>query len=316
MNARACTLHAALAAVALLLTVLPASAQFGDPDALWDGGRVSFSYAQTPFPFYSGSFLAEGEGLLPDGTFPPDATAAVGGASVAAQPDTVTTIIYGVKANPSSTYDGALIVLRTAGPLTPGSYPVNLETASALFIFIDEAQSFTLPDSPEYQDVMDWLEALSPEKVLVSITGAINVAAAGSDTLHGTFSGLTVDPENALFLVNVSNGQFSLSGADLPTAAPVAPALAVPTVTAWPNPFNPRTSVVFSLPQAQAIDAAVYDLAGRRVRTLHQGPLAAGEQRLPWSGLDLADRRAPSGVYVVRVAGEGWQRGVKVVLAP
>jgi len=310
-----CTRSLLILASIVLLTA-PASGQFAQPDTLYDGGSLSFAYAQTPFPFYSGEFAAEGEGLEPDGTLPPDATAAVGGAAVAAGTDSTTTVIYAVTANPGGTFDGALIALRTHGPLTAGSYPVDLENGTALFLYIDEAQEFSLPESQDMEGVMEWLEGLNPERVLVSLSGSINVAAVSADTLQGTFSGLTVDPEDVLFLVNVSEGQFALSGADATTSAPTVPSLAVPVVQAWPNPFNPRTSIVFSLPSAQAIEAAVYDLQGRRVRLLHQGPLGQGEQRLQWNGQDDDVRRAPAGVYLVRVEGDRWQDSVKVVLAP
>lgn len=305
----------ALAAGLALFAAQPASAQFAAPDTLYDGGSLRFDYAQTPFPFYSGTFDAEGDGLDQDGNLPPGADAAVGGAAVALD-DSVTTVIYGVSANPGGTYDGALIVLRTLGPLTPGNYPVDLENGTTLFVFIDEAQDFSLPDSPEYDDVMQWLDSLAPEVVLVSISGSINVTTSTAESLQGTFSGLTVDPEDILFLVNVTGGEFDLIGADQTTSAPGPPQSAAPALAAWPNPFNPRTMVAFSLPAAQPVEAAVYDLAGRRVRTLHQGPLGAGEQRLAWQGLDGAGKRAPAGVYLVRVVGDRWQQSVKVVLAP
>ena len=309
-------LAAALVPALLGLAAPPAGAQFAEPDTLYDGGSLSFSYAQTPFPFYSGTFQAEGGGLLPDGGFPPGAEAAVGGGSFAAQPDTVTTVIYGVTASPDDTYDGAMIVLRTAGPLTAGSYPVDTEGGTAIFLFIDDAQQFSLPEGQEFDEVMDWLESLQADRILVSISGTIHVAAASADTLQGTFSGLTVDPDNLVFFVNVSNGQFALSGADQASWAPGVPLAASPEVRAHPNPFNPQTSIVFSLPSAQTIEAAIYDLAGRRVRTLYRGALGQGEQRLLWRGQDEADRRAPAGVYLVRIRGDRWQSSVKVTLAP
>ncbi len=87
-------------------------------------------------------------------------------------------------------------------------------------------------------------------------------------------------------------------------------------LSAWPNPFNPRTSVVFALPAAETVTVAVYDPAGREVQTLHRGRLPAGEHRLHWNGTGAGGERSPAGVYLVRVRGEDWQRSVKVTLAP
>jgi hypothetical protein len=59
--------------------------------------------------------------------------------------------------------------------------------------------------------------------------------------------------------------------------------------------------LTLELPDPSPVDAAIYDLGGRRVATLHSGPLPAGPQRLEWNGLDARGRRAPPGVYFARV---------------
>lgn len=84
---------------------------------------------------------------------------------------------------------------------------------------------------------------------------------------------------------------------------------------AAPNPFNPVTRVELSLPAAGAVDVAVYDLAGRRLRTLCQGQRPAGRQSLTWDGRDDGGRGLPSGVYLVRALGAGIVEFAKVTLA-
>ncbi len=64
----------------------------------------------------------------------------------------------------------------------------------------------------------------------------------------------------------------------------------------YPNPFNAETIVPFSLPQAQVIELAVYDLLGRRVALLAEGLWPAGSHRLRWDA-----SQAPSGIYVCRL---------------
>jgi hypothetical protein len=70
---------------------------------------------------------------------------------------------------------------------------------------------------------------------------------------------------------------------------------------AVPNPFNPQTTVSFSNPAAGRVRAAVYDLAGRELRVLHEGALDAGAQELVWQGRDGRGRALPTGVYLVRI---------------
>jgi hypothetical protein len=74
---------------------------------------------------------------------------------------------------------------------------------------------------------------------------------------------------------------------------------AVPRLEAIkPNPFNPATTIVFSLPEAATVQLDVYDVAGRLVRTLLNAPRAAGTHEVLWTGRDDHDRAAASGVYV------------------
>lgn len=65
----------------------------------------------------------------------------------------------------------------------------------------------------------------------------------------------------------------------------------------YPNPFNPSTRIGFSLARDTRVDLAVFDLAGRRVATLAQGPLAAGDHRVTWDGRTDLGGSAPAGMY-------------------
>ena len=90
---------------------------------------------------------------------------------------------------------------------------------------------------------------------------------------------------------------------------------AAPGLSAWPNPANPMTAVRLEMP-VPAADArvGVYDLRGRCVKRLHEGPLPAGPSVLLWSGEGDDGRPAPSGVYFVRAAGTGKAAVAKVSL--
>jgi subtilisin family serine protease len=69
---------------------------------------------------------------------------------------------------------------------------------------------------------------------------------------------------------------------------------------AIPNPFQPRTSVVLELPRPGELLAEIYDIAGRKVRTLWEGPMDAGRHRLDWDGTDEAGQPVASGLYFIR----------------
>jgi hypothetical protein len=72
-----------------------------------------------------------------------------------------------------------------------------------------------------------------------------------------------------------------------------------------PNPFNPSTTITFGLPAASDVTLTVFDVQGRRVATLIDGPLAAGFRSFTWHGLDNNGRRVGSGVYFCRLEAGG-----------
>ncbi len=68
-----------------------------------------------------------------------------------------------------------------------------------------------------------------------------------------------------------------------------------------PNPFNPRTVIPFSLPHRGEAELAVYDVAGRLVRTLLHDELPAGDHEAVWHGLDERGHAVASGAYFARL---------------
>lgn len=85
-------------------------------------------------------------------------------------------------------------------------------------------------------------------------------------------------------------------------------------VEAYPNPFNPRANVRFANPRDGGVSLAVYDLQGRRVRSLVQAVLPRGDHLVEWDGLTDRGQPAGSGVYLVRLVAGDDQAGVKLTL--
>jgi hypothetical protein len=72
-----------------------------------------------------------------------------------------------------------------------------------------------------------------------------------------------------------------------------------------PNPFNPRTQVELVLPADGRAEVVVFDLAGRRVRTLMNGDIKAGRHPFVWDGLDQRGNAVASGIYLIRAEARG-----------
>jgi low density lipoprotein receptor-related protein 5/6 len=68
----------------------------------------------------------------------------------------------------------------------------------------------------------------------------------------------------------------------------------------YPNPFNPRTTLAYSLREAGHVNLRIYDAAGRLVRTLLSEDKPAGTYTKVWNGRDDNGAEVSSGVYFVR----------------
>nr|MEE4268523.1 T9SS type A sorting domain-containing protein [Candidatus Krumholzibacteria bacterium] len=92
----------------------------------------------------------------------------------------------------------------------------------------------------------------------------------------------------------------------------------VPAVTrvagVYPNPFNPQTTVEFTVADRGPVALAVYDLTGRRVATLVDESMEVGRHTQVWQGRDDQGRQVASGMYVVRLQAKGVSDLKKIML--
>jgi hypothetical protein len=93
---------------------------------------------------------------------------------------------------------------------------------------------------------------------------------------------------------SVNDGHQMLDGADAadPTTIPATSFLA----NNYPNPFNPVTTIRYSIPEAGNVRLVIYDIMGRQVAVLADGYASAGTYSAIWNGSS-----APSGVYFYRL---------------
>jgi hypothetical protein len=82
-----------------------------------------------------------------------------------------------------------------------------------------------------------------------------------------------------------------------------------------PNPFNPTTSIEYSLESAGPASLLIYDPAGRLVRTVIEGVQSAGNHTATWNGVDDQGHTVASGIYLVRLQSGTQQDVTKVLLA-
>jgi hypothetical protein len=81
----------------------------------------------------------------------------------------------------------------------------------------------------------------------------------------------------------------------------------------YPNPFNPVTTIQFSLPEESQVRLSVYDITGREVAVLEEGFFRAGTYTTMWRALDANGNRVSSGLYLYRMTAGGYTATGKVL---
>lgn len=82
----------------------------------------------------------------------------------------------------------------------------------------------------------------------------------------------------------------------------------------YPNPFNPKTTVAFSLQKPGPVRVLIHDLRGQLVRILVDEAFGAGAHQREWNGTDDTGAKVPSGVYFVTMQTEGYRETQRVAL--
>jgi hypothetical protein len=66
----------------------------------------------------------------------------------------------------------------------------------------------------------------------------------------------------------------------------------------YPNPFNPSTKIEFSVPISSEIEITIYDLFGRKIKTLEKNFYQQGQYQTIWDGTNEANTKVASGTYI------------------
>ncbi|MCX6639535.1 MAG: T9SS type A sorting domain-containing protein [bacterium] len=118
--------------------------------------------------------------------------------------------------------------------------------------------------------------------VIVWAESSFPVTKTGTDGINGDWSSSWDD-----------QGDWTPNQGSSAPSIPMAPAL----VNAYPNPFNPVTTIHFDLPESGQVQLAVYDISGRLIENLVDSQFQAGLHQVSFDGSKLT-----SGIYLYRLS--------------
>jgi hypothetical protein len=192
--------------------------------------------------------------------------------------------------------------VAVAGSVSCSPTPIRVDTLTTLFATFSDAESGGgVVTAAEYS------------------TGQAPAPAGAGVAMSGTFGAATVQASAPFSTANLSSANLRLWVRARDGAGNWGQPGAIDVLTSWsgpgggspqpvdflaapsPNPFSAGTAFRFGLSRAGDVHLDIYDVTGRRVRTLVSGPLPAGEQTQAWDGRDRHGDRVRSGVYFVRL---------------
>jgi hypothetical protein len=212
----------------------------------------------------------------------------------------VTVTFFGVSAAGNTT-----LVTSSAGPPAPGAFMIGdgtyydlstTATAGGLISVCIQYNEATLPVPEGQLRMLHWDTALNPDR-WVDVTDYVDTA---NNVICGVTSHLSPFVIGGGSLTGVGDG-----------AAPRSFALHQNT----PNPFNPNTTITYDVPDGGVVvTIRVYDAAGRLVRTLVDGPRAAGTHATTWDGRNQSGHAVSSGVYFYKMTAGSFVESRRMVL--
>ena len=231
-------------------------------------------------------------------------TSSVDGDIFAAKLDPNGNWLWAVRAGGASHDDGYGIAVDGAGNAGLTGYCCDSATFGP----------FTLTEGGLFAAKIDasgnWLWAVQGGGTGYSIA----MDQAGNAYLTGSFSGsasfgpytITSSGYDDIFVAKLSPGT--------PVEDELNPPVAPFVLSARPNPFNPETTIAYTLPSAGSVFLEIYNSRGQIVRSLLQEEQPAGEHSLIWNGKDDFGNSVASGLYLCRIDCNGKHETRKMLL--
>lgn len=119
----------------------------------------------------------------------------------------------------------------------------------------------------------------------------------------------TIEPEDGRNLIDyiISDVRFQPPPEELPDRFKLS--------QNYPNPFNPTTTIEFELPQTSKVTLEIYNILGRKVKTLLSNEtLPGGLYSKSWDGRDTNNNPVASGIYLYRLSGSDFTASKKMLL--
>lgn len=192
---------------------------------------------------------------------------------------------------PSEIFDFRAIDNRTSNCLGEGLV-LDLKTWTPGVTVIDTFVIKVQPGTGGYPITLTWGAISNPDVKSLLL----------QDGLGGMFVNKNMLTENSAVIANMFAAQLYIysdvmNNVQKETETPVNFGLE----QNYPNPFNPSTKIKFSIPVQSNVDISVFDVLGRKIRTLVSEEMEASVYSVEWNGMNNTETMASSGIYYIKM---------------
>ncbi len=180
-------------------------------------------------------------------------------------------------------------------------------TSPRVFVLRGDGLTFRLDDSPSlFAPILGGALPAPPAQGACVVR--VDSLAVPGDTLslYYTVSSVTQPPRFSRWLIRVV--------IEMPLLVLDGFAATENRDVVGPNPFNPQTTLRYTIPERGHVSLVVYDVRGQPVATLVNSVVEAGAYAASWNGCDGSGRPAGSGVYFARLSSPAGTRSYKMTL--
>jgi len=227
--------------------------------------------------------------------------------------------------------NGDVFMMNPSGTNLPG-FPMNIGSNTECTPIIAAFDGSFLP-AAIFGDTNGNLHAVrvngtqSPN-FPIHLNGNLRVSAAIGDIDGDDDVDIVIPNDNGMFVIDIKRTAYSYNwycylnsynrAGNAYQATPVTdgsiPALMTELTGNYPNPFNPETTIAFSVAEPNNVSIDIYNLKGQKVRSLVNDRFDTGHHSIVWNGADDNGRKVSSGIYFYRMKSGTYTSSKKMIL--
>jgi len=199
----------------------------------------------------------------------------------------------------------------------------NLHSDDLIELYTGYLQTYCEIQSENYQEAIDWFESIitNPPSLIDSVFAVVDLGdlylqiEESGRGIVGKYTDLIPRSKEEFeqtkeYLFNLLDEEYELELE--PDINEISNRISL--YNNYPNPFNPETSISFSIPEESKVELSVFNIKGQKVKTLTNEKFYPGNHSVIWSGVDDSAEPVTSGVYFYKLDVNGKTQAVKKCL--